>query len=261
MTLTNSGKAVLAISGITAGGTNLGDFVQSNNCGTSLAAGASCQISVTFTPGAAGARTATLSIADNGSGSPQTVSLTGSGPDFTVGAGTTSTATVAAGQPATYMVSVGSAAGFAQTVTLSCSGAPTAATCSVSPSTVAVSGGSAVTATVTVTTTARSMGLPVLPKGKPIGLMLVMMGASLVVVVGMLSRLTTRPNGLRWAPALATALVACVAIALSSCGGGSNGGGGASGTPAGNYTIMVTGNFSSGSANLSHATKLTLVVQ
>jgi hypothetical protein len=43
------------------------------------AAGAKCTISVTFTPAASGARTATLSIADNAGGSPQTLSLTGTG--------------------------------------------------------------------------------------------------------------------------------------------------------------------------------------
>ena len=36
---------------------------------------------------------------------------------------------------------------------------------------------------------------------------------------------------------------------------------GGSGTPAGMYNLTVVGTFSSGSANLVHSTKLTLVVQ
>jgi titin len=44
-----------------------------------VAAGGNCTIGVTFTPSAAGQRVATLSFTDNASGSPQTVSLTGTG--------------------------------------------------------------------------------------------------------------------------------------------------------------------------------------
>ena len=73
--LTNTGSAALSISGIVASG----DFAQSNTCGTSLAAGASCSITATFTPTAAGARTGSITITDNASGSPQHVTLTGTG--------------------------------------------------------------------------------------------------------------------------------------------------------------------------------------
>jgi hypothetical protein len=80
VTLTNVGKASLTISGLSITGTNAMDFSQTNTCGTSVAAGASCTISVAFKPIAAGSRTATLSITDNGGGSgPQTVALSGSG--------------------------------------------------------------------------------------------------------------------------------------------------------------------------------------
>jgi hypothetical protein len=78
ITVTNKGTATLTISGITITGAFPGDFAQNSNCG-SLAAGASCTINVTFKPTAAGARTATISITDNGGGSPQTVPLSGTG--------------------------------------------------------------------------------------------------------------------------------------------------------------------------------------
>src|SRR2546427_11929916 len=45
----------------------------------SLAAGANCVLNLTFTPTAASARTATLTITDDAAGSPQSVSLTGTG--------------------------------------------------------------------------------------------------------------------------------------------------------------------------------------
>src|SRR5437667_7712622 len=69
----------LSIIGIGITGTNAGNFAQTHTCGTSLVAGASCSISVTFKPTALGTRTATLNISDNGGGSPQRVSLSGTG--------------------------------------------------------------------------------------------------------------------------------------------------------------------------------------
>jgi fibronectin type 3 domain-containing protein len=44
-----------------------------------VAAGGNCTIEVTFTPAAANSYSATLSITDNASGSPQAVSLSGTG--------------------------------------------------------------------------------------------------------------------------------------------------------------------------------------
>jgi len=80
VTLTNTGNGTLTITGVTVTGTGAADFaVSSNTCGSSLAASASCTVAVTFTPAAVGILTATVSIADNAAGSPQTVTLTGTG--------------------------------------------------------------------------------------------------------------------------------------------------------------------------------------
>lgn len=77
--LTNSGTAALSITAISVGGTNAADFHQTNSCGSSVVAGGNCSIGVTFAPTATGSRSATLSIGDNATGSPQLVSLTGTG--------------------------------------------------------------------------------------------------------------------------------------------------------------------------------------
>jgi probable HAF family extracellular repeat protein len=79
VTLTNVGATTLTITSIAVTGTNAGDFVQTHTCGSSLAAGATCSISVTFRPTASGARSAALSITDNAAGSPQQVALGGTG--------------------------------------------------------------------------------------------------------------------------------------------------------------------------------------
>ncbi len=79
VTLTNTGNASLTITSITLGGTNPGDFSQTNTCGTSVAAAAKCTVTVTFKPTAKLARSATLSVADSAAGSPQSVALSGTG--------------------------------------------------------------------------------------------------------------------------------------------------------------------------------------
>jgi hypothetical protein len=77
--VTNTGTTSLSISSFNVTGLNSADFVQNNNCGSSLAAGAQCTVVVLFTPSAIGARTATLSILDGSTGSPQTAGLSGTG--------------------------------------------------------------------------------------------------------------------------------------------------------------------------------------
>ena len=79
VTLANNGTAALGSIAISLAGASPGDYSQTNTCGTSVAAGANCSISVVFKPTATGLRTATISIADNATGSPQTVPLSGTG--------------------------------------------------------------------------------------------------------------------------------------------------------------------------------------
>ena len=74
VTVTNSGTSPAAVSGVAV----TGDFSQTNNC-SSVAAGSSCTVTVTFQPTASGTRTGTLTVTSNANNSPATVSLTGSG--------------------------------------------------------------------------------------------------------------------------------------------------------------------------------------
>lgn len=82
VTVTNTGDANLIFTSLVLGGTNSNQFARNTTCttgGTGLAPGASCTVSVTFTPTTTGAKSATLSITDNATGSPQTVTLSGTG--------------------------------------------------------------------------------------------------------------------------------------------------------------------------------------
>jgi hypothetical protein len=79
--LTNNQTTALTITGVTVNGMNGSDFLQTNNCGSSVAAAASCSLNVTFTPGALGSRAGNLGIAISisGGGASLNVPLTGTG--------------------------------------------------------------------------------------------------------------------------------------------------------------------------------------
>jgi photosystem II stability/assembly factor-like uncharacterized protein len=79
VTLKNVGTTAITISGITIAGTEAGDFGETNGCGSSLAASASCTIIVTFKPTTTGNRSAMLKVTDSAAGSPQQVALSGTG--------------------------------------------------------------------------------------------------------------------------------------------------------------------------------------
>jgi hypothetical protein len=240
VTLSNGMTTALGISSIAISGLNAGDFAQTNNCGTSLAAGGNCTINVTFTPTTVGTRSASILISDNAPGSPQTVALSGTGMDFSFGtaSGGSTSATVSAGQTATYNLQVSPVSGFTGAVTLMCSGAPAQSTCTASPSSVNVSGTSAVPFTVTVSTAARSTASPGLTGrvwrgGPPSQTVLSALAMFTLFVGSMFWR--ARQSRLNWLPVFAVILL----VTLAGCGGG--GGGGNSGTPPGTYNLTVTG--------------------
>jgi hypothetical protein len=140
VTLTNNNiTAVAFTSAAVSGGSPVAantDFAPTaNTCGTSIAAGASCTISVVFTPSVAAVETANLVITDADSTSPQTVALTGTGTNTAGGTLTVAPTTLVFGnQPvgtatAAKMVTLtnGTSAAIAFTSATISGGAPTAA--------------------------------------------------------------------------------------------------------------------------------------
>jgi hypothetical protein len=89
VTITNPGTSAASLSSISA----TGPFAQTNNCGSSLAAGASCTVQVTFSPTTGGNATGTLTVNTSAPGGPLSVALSGRG--------ITSSTNLALGQPAT----------------------------------------------------------------------------------------------------------------------------------------------------------------
>jgi len=151
VTLSNTGNAPLTITAISASG----DFsADGHACGSSLAAGKTCSISVAFKPTVTGARSATLTVTDNNnavSGSTQTVSLSGTGTDFTVSASPASQ-TIPSGHTATYSITVAPVSGFTGSISLTCNGGPSGSTCTIAPGSVALSGPAAANGTVDLST-------------------------------------------------------------------------------------------------------------
>jgi len=75
VSLINGTGAALTISSIKASA----DFAQGNTCGTSLAAGAYCYITVSFKPASIGIKQGSITVVDSASGSPQVLPLIGTG--------------------------------------------------------------------------------------------------------------------------------------------------------------------------------------
>jgi hypothetical protein len=253
ITITNSGNLSLEFSSVAV----TGDFNRTNNC-FSVAPGASCSITISFSPIATGPRTGILTLADNTVSGTRQISLTGNGTDFQLsgsGNGPVST-TVTAGQPATYNLNLGGSGGFAGSVTLACSGAPQFASCTVNPSTLQLSANGSSAFTVNVATQ-RVVGALT-------GQNIYLAGFGLISFVALIpvlcsSRLKAMLRGRTLAMVSVLLVTAC--FAAIGCGGG---GGGAptkqpviQTTPAGTYNLTVTAT----SAGVSRQIALTLVVQ
>jgi hypothetical protein len=80
ITATNTGTTSLFFNNVNTSGDSLDFTIGTDDCiGTTLPAGASCTISVTFSPTTTGTRTANVLYTDNAANSPQSVPLTGTG--------------------------------------------------------------------------------------------------------------------------------------------------------------------------------------
>jgi len=249
LTLTNDGDADLTVTTINA----TGPFSQTNTCGSSVAAGANCTISVTFNPTTAGASAGTLTITDNSAGATtatQNVALSGTGTDFALAVLPT-TASVSAGQSATFTLTLTASAQFTSATTLTCNTSVLAGTCSVNPSSITPTGGSNSTATVTQTTTASLLPPANFRSPKPPAwpVALLILG---VLTTAVWTGLARGRRG--WLRVGVLAAVALLVIAWFGCGASNSP---PSHTPPGNYALTVTGSAGS----LTHSVRAQITVQ
>ena len=233
ITLSNVGNAPLIIQSLQVTGPDAGDFNQTSNCPITpnmLAAAASCTITATFIPSAIGPKTATLTVTHNAPCCGQDIVLNGTGTDFSL-ATTPASKTINAGQGATLSLSVTPAGGFSELVQLTCSGAPQASTCTVSPSSVTPDGKNPASANVAITTTARAASAGHF--------------AAWAMGMGLLS-LILFPRAPRSKVQVGvTSFLVCFGLfLLVGCGGSSTPP--PPGTPAGTYTLTVSGSSGGG---------------
>ena len=255
-TLANAGTAALPITSIGVTGANASAFtIGANTCGTSLAAGGSCTITITFSPTAAGSDTASLTVVD--SVGTQSSALTGTAvavvtaaPDFTIAA-TPPTQSASAGASVTYTVQLGSVDStnpFTSAVTLSETGLPVGATANFSPASV-VPGSSPSTMTVILASpTAAGIG-----STRPQIVCLSLASITLVFI-------TRRRSRRRMLQLTALAILAVAAMTTTLTGCGNKTGFAISGsTSPGSTTSTITITGTSGST--THSTTVTLTVQ
>ncbi len=252
ITVTNTGNGNLTFASIQA----TGDFSQTNNC-TSVAAEGSCTIQVSFTPTSSGNRTGTLTLTDSAATSPQLVSLSGSGIDFSMPA-SGGTASVTAGGTATYQVSVGAVGGnFSSAVNLTCAGVPAFSTCTVNPTSVTPgSNASSVTVTIKTAGTTAKLAAPADRNSPMLAWIMLPPGLGLFGLC-----ISGRQRRQRMAMLMLLFMVASLTLITVGCGGSSTptqtvtpkG----NATPSGAYTVLVIGT----SGSVQHFSSLTLTVK
>jgi hypothetical protein len=251
VTLTNNGGVPLLVQSVAIAG----DFVivpGSNTCGSTVAVSAACTMQIAFAPTIGGPRAGTLAVTDNAPNSPQTLSLTGSGVDFSLEPNGGTSLTILNGQNAVYPLLLSSAANIPGTAVFTCTGAPANSTCNITPSTVAL--GNTTTISLTVLTGVSSTAQSSRPLTNRRG----MFWFAGLLPLGFVA---LRRTGRSWVASIV--LLGCL-VGATGCGAGraipledgSNPGQPIPITPAGTYTIVA----SASSGGLTRSVNLTLIV-
>jgi hypothetical protein len=157
VTLSNVGSGPVAISGLMISS----EFgVAQNGCPSTLPAGASCTIQVTFTPSGTGDRSGTLSISDQAMGSPQMVMLSGIGTTtFTLTPAGPTALSVEPGQVAMFTLVVAGLPAFMDDIQLTCTSSATMLPCQLDMQNLTLSGTASQAVALTVGTKGPKTGM------------------------------------------------------------------------------------------------------
>jgi trimeric autotransporter adhesin len=259
LTLTNAGTAT--VQGLRLALT--GDYALTVPCPTAtLAPGATCIATVTFTPTSFGSRAGVLTIDSSGSNSPAAVPLTGTGISngsflLSVNGGTAASVTVVSGNPAAFNLTATPQNSFSGTVVLTCSAVIAAqnAFCALLPSSIPLAG-TAQNAVATITTITSVAAAQLQRSRRSIT-------ALCVLAPGLLWSFGIGPGrrkSRRHTKLLLWAALTAFLAAASGCGSKVGVNPNLRYTPAGTYQYQVTASSTSG-VQLSQTVTLNLTVQ
>ncbi|SNS75117.1 hypothetical protein SAMN05421770_102179 [Granulicella rosea] len=253
VTLTNLSTSAITLSSASISvGTN---FTQTNNCGATLAASATCTISVVFAPTSAGALTGALTVTPTIGAVSTTITTALSGtaqsaPDFAL-TPTSQAGSLVAGTSASTTLTLSSLGGYTGKVAIACSGAPAGSTCALSTGTLVLALNPTTNLipslnlnVVISTSKASGAGFGGLPGRSGTILMLVALGSAVLMF--------SNRRKLRGA-ALFLALLT-VSVWTTGCGSGGNS---AAPTPTGSYVYTITATDGA----LTHTATYNLTVQ
>ena len=264
LTLSNNGSA--PITGIALAIT--GDYAVTVPCPfTTLAAGSSCGVTVTFIPSITGTRNGTLTVTSSDATSPDAVPLTGSGFingtfALTVSGGSNASDTVASGTPASYNLTVSPGNNFSGIVVLNCTAVSAAqyATCSLLPSSVTLNGSAQnAVATLNTVTEVGSNSPPAMQSKRSFrGTALCLLFPALIFTW---KARTSRHKAWRRDGPIVWAIFAAILLLSSSGCGGSSTNSNLRFSPAGAYQYQVTASSESGGVQITQTVTLNLTVQ
>jgi uncharacterized repeat protein (TIGR01451 family) len=172
--------------------------------------------------------------------------------DFSISVLPTSV-TITAGQSTSFVATLTPIPTYASAISMSDGGLPTGATGTFTSTSVTLPGGSPATTTLNISTTARPVNAGSLFRGGPLYAAWLPVGGLSLLGLGIGAGSKRRR---RWIAGTLLGLVAGLILLQAACGGSSSSTTSSSGSPAGTYTLTITG--SSGSA--SHNQQVTLIV-
>jgi hypothetical protein len=225
ITLSNTGNLPVQVQSVTT----TGPFGSLSVCDNAISPGDSCVIGVFFQPTAAGAQTGTLTIADDASGSPQSIQLNGTGSsiDVTASSGSSTSATIQQGGTATYSLAIKGEDGFTGSLAVSCENVPSSVQCTPNPSSIVLNSGTSSSNVVfTVGPVTKSELTPYAKAGRL---------ASFALLFGIFS-VSFRRRHRQLRRYLILVLTCGLLYTLSACGGGPGSSMAQSGNPGGGTT-------------------------
>jgi len=267
LTLLNNGSAPITSIAFTISG----DYAITTPCSvTTLPAGGSCSVIVTFTPSTVGTDNSSLTVTSSDPTSPISVPLTGTGITngtftLTVGGSSSASASVGSGSPANYTLTVTPVNGFSGTVVFNCTPVNAAqyASCSLLPSSVTLSGAAqnAVATLNTVTETAfNAKPAPLSGRGTINFLSTTFCLIFPSLIFTWKARGSRRQAWRRVGP-VAWAIVSALALLCSSGCGGSSSASNLRYSPSGSYQYQVTATSVSTGTQITQTVTLNLSVQ